>query len=359
MDSTETQQETNAGACEGASPDPKSNSDLRRGIAADFVPRRFVHGGHAQTLVGHFLPRINTLPQPERRLFQVEKDVQILCFCNWQKERAKVMTAIIVHGLEGSSESQYVIGTANKAWASGMNVVRMNVRSCGGSEALSRTMYHSGMSSDIAGVIRELIKVDGAGSIGLAGFSMGGNQVLKLAGEWGSGLFGGVPPEVRAVVAISPAMDLSASSDALHDWQNRVYEWQFLWSLRASLRKKCRLFPDCVKVNQWWWQSVRDFDDRVTATHFGFRDAEDYYTQASSAHVLEHVAMPTLVVYAKDDPFIRVLPETRAKLMANPNIACLEVEHGGHCGFLAEPDGNYDGRWAERKIVEFFRLYDA
>ena len=98
----------------------------------DFVPRRGLRGGHVQTLAGHFLPRQNLLPEPERRLFTVEQGVQVRCDCHWQPERAAAMTAVIVHGLEGSSESTYVIGTGNKAWAAGMNVVRMNVRNCGG-----------------------------------------------------------------------------------------------------------------------------------------------------------------------------------------------------------------------------------
>ena len=130
------------------------------------------------------------------------------------------LTLIIVHGLEGSVDSQYVIGTGSKAWAAGMNVVRMNMRNCGNTEKLTPTLYHSGLSADVGAVAEELIREDGLERIALVGFSMGGNLVLKLAGGWGDQ----APPQVKAVATVSPAMDLAASADALHSWRNRLYE---------------------------------------------------------------------------------------------------------------------------------------
>lgn len=322
-------------------------------VPGKFVPRRGLRSGHLQTLVSHVLPRRDSLPAPERRLFRIEDEVQIACDCHWQSSRRNRFTVIIVHGLEGSSESQYVIGTANKAWAAGMNVVRMNVRGCGDTESLAATLYHSGMSADIGAVVDELIREEGLPRLGLAGFSMGGNQVLKLAGEWGSGVIGPAPEQVSGVVAVSPAMDLSLSADALHMPENRIYEWRFLLSLRARLRRKARLFPGRYEIRNWWWRSIRDFDNRVTSVLSGFRDAEDYYQKASSGRVLDRITLPTLVIHAKDDPFIRVLPETRAKLISNDNISYVETDHGGHCGFLGKCDG-HDGRWAEIQIINFF-----
>src|SRR5512142_1307159 len=114
-----------------------------------FAPRRGLGGAHRQTVISHFLRRDDRLPAPEARLFTVADEVQVRCLCHWQPERRQALTVIIVHGLEGSCESQYVVGTANKAFAAGMNVVRMNVRGCGGTEALGATLYHSGMSADI------------------------------------------------------------------------------------------------------------------------------------------------------------------------------------------------------------------
>src|SRR6185369_4733479 len=165
-----------------------------RPFPSDFRPRRGLRGSHRQTLAGNFLPRESRLPRPEDRLFSVEPEVQILCHCHWQQERRSRTTLIVVHGLEGSSDSQYVIGTGNKAWAAGMNVVRLNMRNCGGTEELAPTLYNSSMSSDVGGVVKTLVDEDGLASIVLAGFSMGGNLVLKLAGEWGED----APPALRA-----------------------------------------------------------------------------------------------------------------------------------------------------------------
>jgi predicted alpha/beta-fold hydrolase len=147
-------------------------------------------------------------------------------------------------------------------------------------------------------------------------------------------------------------MDLGISADAIHSTQNRLYEWRFLISLRGRMRRKVALFPDKFKVERWWWKSIRDFDDALTAPAFGFADATDYYDRASSSRVLDCIRIPALIIHAKDDPFIRVAPITYEKMSANPCIHFYEANHGGHCGFLAEPRG-YDGRWSERQIIRF------
>src|SRR6266850_1336205 len=119
-----------------------------------FHPRRFLRNGHLQTIAGNFLPRANGLPAAEERLIEVERDVWVLCHCHWQPSRETRAAVVIIHGLEGSSDSQYVIGNGSKAWAAGMNVIRMNMRSCGGTDLHSHTLYHSGLSNDVATVIR-------------------------------------------------------------------------------------------------------------------------------------------------------------------------------------------------------------
>src|SRR5205085_12480196 len=191
-----------------------------------FTPRRGLRNPHAQTLMGNFLPRARVLPASEDRLFQIEDGVQILCHCNWQpgEKKHEALTVIIVHGLEGSADSQYVIGTGSKAWTAGMNVVRMNMRNCGGTEALTATLYHSGLSADVGAVTQALISDDQLKRIALVGYSMGGNLVLKLAGELGRS----APAELKAAVGVSPAMDLAPSADALHRAANRMYEWKFM-----------------------------------------------------------------------------------------------------------------------------------
>jgi len=186
--------------------------------------------------------------------------------------------------------------------------------------------------------------------IAAVGYSMGGNLVLKMAGDSGSD----APRELKAVVAVSPAADLGPSADAMHDPANLIYEWKFLFSLMRRYKRKSALFPERYKKIRRFPRSIREFDDVITAPCCGFAGAQDYYTRASAARVLDRIAVPTLVLHAQDDPFIRLVPETRAKLSANPNITFLETTHGGHCAFLSAPNG-HDGRWAELQIIDFFR----
>src|SRR5271169_6518686 len=316
-----------------------------------FSPRRPFFGGHAQTIAGNFLPRRNELPSAEERLIRVEPEVQVLCHCHWQVGRADATTLIIVHGLEGSSDSQYVIGTGSKAWRAGMNVVRMNMRNCGGTEQLGPTLYNSGMSADVGVVAETLVREDGLQKVALAGFSMGGNLVLKLLGEWSTH----APFQITAGIGISPAMDLAASADALHDRANRIYEWKFLRGLKKRIERKAALYPGRYDTGYLrGLRSLRDFDDQITARYCGFRDSQDYYTRAASTQVLDRIAVPTLILHAEDDPFIRVLPDTLERLSENPHITYIETANGGHCAFLAEPNG-YDGRWAERQAIAFIQ----
>jgi predicted alpha/beta-fold hydrolase len=317
-----------------------------------FTPRPYLRNRHAMTLAGNFLRRNSNLPEAEECLFRVDAEAQVLCHCHWQANAERHPTVIIVHGLEGSSLSRYVIGNANKAWGAGMNVVRMNMRTCGGTESLSPTLYHSGLSSDVGAVLREVIQQKRVQRVGLIGYSMGGNLVLKLAGELGTS----APAELKVVAAVSPAADLAASADAMHVGGNRIYEWKFLISLMRTFERKRKLFPDIYKKVERFPASIREFDDVITARYCGFEGAQDYYTRASAARVIDKIALPSLVIHAADDPFIRLLPETRARIMANPHIKYLETAHGGHCAFLAQPNGD-DGRWAERQIMHFFRRH--
>ena len=272
------------------------------------------------------------------------------CDCHWQTDRRTALTVIAVHGLEGSSDSQYMRGIAQKALALGMNVARMNQRNCGGTEALAPTLYHSGLSGDVGAVAQTLVASEKLTRIALVGYSMGGNLVLKLAGEWGAS-----HPELQAVAAVCPALDLAASADALHEPANRLYEMHFVRRLKQRLALKAQLFPAQFNIAAAnGASSVREFDNQVTAPFSGFRDADDYYARAAAANVVGHIAVPTLVVHAADDPFVRIQPTTLAKIAANPNVRYAETAHGGHCAFLAAPNG-YDGYWAERQIVDFLQ----
>jgi predicted alpha/beta-fold hydrolase len=334
--------------------------DVLASHADVFRPRRFVRNGHLQTILGNYLPRTNSLPEPEAQLVEVSPATetqissQVLCECHWQPEEIRAVrpTAIVVHGLEGSSNSQYVIGNANKLWRAGCNIVRMNMRNCGGTEALSPSLYHSGFSNDVLAVMKFFVARHGLRSMSLIGYSMGGNLVLKLAGELGSA----APPELRSVIGVSPAVDLAQSADALHHFQNRLYELKFLRALIRRYRRKGALFPHTYDIQRASGiHSLREFDDRITAFYSGFTGAVDYYHRAAAARVLDRIAVPTLILHALDDPFVRLTEETRKKVQANPHITLIESEHGGHCAFLAEPDqaSGYDGYWAEHTLLRF------
>jgi uncharacterized protein len=308
-----------------------------------------------QTVAAFLLPRRIHLPPAEKRLIEVEPGISVLCHCHWQKDRS-AQTLIIVHGLEGSSESQYMLGIARMGLAAGMNVVRMNQRNCGGMDHCAPTLYNSGRSDDVAAVARNLVEGDGIAGFVLVGFSMGGNLVLKLAGEWGTA----GPGEFRAVTAVCPAINLAAGADALHEPANRIYEYYFLLQLFQRFRRKVRLFPGSFDASRLQGvKTLRDFDDRVTAYYCGFAGADDYYARAASANVISRIGRPALVIHAANDPFVRILPETRQALLANPHITYIEAEDGGHCAFIGDRDRDsaYDGRWAEHEVVEFAKQF--
>ena len=322
-----------------------------------FRARRWLRGGHVQTIASFLLPRNLQLPRAEERLVEIAPGIKVRCWCHWQRkeDRAKALTLIVVHGLEGSSDSQYMLGVTRNALAAGMNVVRMNQRNCGGMDYFAPTLYNSSLSGDVAAVARHIVDNDGVSRFALIGFSMGGNLALKLAGEWGSD----GPAEFRAVAAVCPAMDLAASADALHDPANRLYEWYFLWQLFRRLRRKARFFPESFDLSRLRGvSSLRLFDDRVTAYYCGFAGADDYYERAAAANVVGRIAVPTLIIHAANDPFIRVQAETLRRIAENPNITYVETEDGGHCAFVGERNGTGDdGRWAEREVVEFARAF--
>jgi uncharacterized protein len=302
------------------------------------------------------------LPVSEERMVEVAPGVKVLCQCNWQPDRTTALTVVVVHGLEGSSDSQYARGIADKALRAGMNAIRYNQRNCGGTNALAPVLYHSGLSTDVEAVAREVIARDRISKLALVGFSMGGNLVLKLAGEWGRN----APKELCAVAACSPALDLAASANALHEPQNRIYETYFLWALRRRMLEKARLFPEHFDPKRLRGiRSLREFDDKVTAHYCGFAGVDDYYDRASAAHVVGNIAVPTLILHAENDPFIRVTAETRRKILANRNITFVESADGGHCAFIGSRNGvrhagvHDDGYWAESMIVNFLSKFQT
>ena len=315
-----------------------------------FVPRSRWAGGHRMTLYAWGRRRaLPTLPAAESRFFDVAPEARVLAHCSWQPDRRSQPTLLILHGLEGSSEAHYMRGMADKAFAAGFNVLRLNQRNCGGTEHLSRGLYHSGLTADPLAVLHELRERDGLSRFAVAGYSLGGNISMKLAGELGKSDF----PEIRAFAAVSPVIDLEACMRAIERRENRIYEWNFCRNLQARMRRKARAFPGDFDLSGLWkvW-SIRRFDDRYTAPHHGFKGASDYYHRASAMRVIDRVARPALILSAADDPFVPPHIFEALAVRNNPHITTIVTPCGGHCAFVEAANG-YDGYFAEKTIVDF------
>lgn len=302
------------------------------------------------TVAAAFARRRFCLTTPEDRLFQVDRDSQILGRCHWQQgERHDVPVIVVVHGLEGSSESNYALGIAEKALAAGFHAVRLNQRNCGGTENLTPTLYNSGMSADYRAVLEELSNGDGFEQVFFAGYSMGGNLVTKMAGEFRDG----APKALRGVCTVCPAIDLAASADALERRDNYFYQRHFVTALMARYARKAKLFPQLYSADGLGRvRTVREFDDKITAPHFGFRDAQEYYEAVGAKKVLAQVRVPMLMITAKDDPFVPFESLAHAKPEQNHSIQFVTPQHGGHCGFIS-PSKGPERFWAEQRIVDF------
>ena len=327
------------------------NAAVEGAYRGRFSPRKSLANGHWMTLFGWGNPRyFPRLPAPTRRIFDVAGDARVAADCHWQPRLAECATLIALHGLNGSSEAHYMRGLAAKAWARGMNVVRLNQRNCGGTERLSSGLFHSGLTTDAARVIHELVHVDRLPAIAVSGYSLGGNLALKLAGEYGA--YG--PPELVAVAAVSPIIEIEGCTRALERPENWLYEWNFVRDLKKRMRLKNRLYPglfDLARLAEV--RTVRQFDETFTAPHFGFRGASDYYHRASAMRVIDRIRIPALVITSEDDPFVPVEPFRDSKVTGNPAIELHICQHGGHCGFVGERSGEDDGYWAENQIVAF------
>ena len=303
------------------------------------------------TIAAAFWPRDHSaLPPNVSRFFEVEPGTQILAKCNWQLEPRRAPALVIVHGLEGSSESDYARGIAVRAFAAGFNVLRMNQRNCGGTENLTPTLYNSGLSNDFRAVLMELIQQDDLSEIFFAGHSMGGNLILKMAGELG--LL--APPQLRGIVAVGPSLDLAKCVDSCGLPRNWLYQWHFVSSLKRRMRRKQALYPGTFKLDGLdRIRTLREFDDAITAPSCGYADAADYYHRASALRVVDRIRVPTLIIAAKDDPLVPVESYSEPAIAGNSNILVLLADHGGHCAFIS--NDSRERHWAEARVVEFCR----
>jgi predicted alpha/beta-fold hydrolase len=309
------------------------------------------------TLYSWANPRYFTsLPRPTRRFFDVAPRTRVVADCHWQQDRWTRPTLLTLHGLNGSSDAHYMKGIAAKAFARGINVVRLNQRNCGGTEQLAAGLFHSGLTADAAHVVHELTTTDQLPAIAVAGYSLGGNLALKLAGEYGAH----PPRSLIAVAAVSPIIEIEQCTRALERPENVLYNWNFVKDLKRRMRRKEQLHPGQFDLSRLdAVRTVRQFDAAFTAPHFGFRSAEDYYHRASSMRVIDRIALPALIITSEDDPFVPSQPFRDPKVTANPHIELHLCTHGGHCGFVGRRSASDDGYWAESAIVQFVERHAA
>ena len=316
----------------------------------EFIPPFLLRHPDLMTLVPRYWPRRGLLTgiPSEPRLFSPMPGVQLLGYCHWQQDRLSAPTMLLVHGLEGCSESHYMRGIASKAFRAGFNVVRMNQRTCGGTEHLTPTLYNSGLSEDYRAIVSELAEKDHLSRIWLVGYSMGGNLLLKAAGELGQ-----TEPALTGVVTVCPNIDPTQCVVALEHPRNWIYHRHFLKRLKARLRRKATLLPgkwDLTGIESI--DRISEFDGRYTAPDGGYRDAADYYDRAGCRHVLGSIAVPTTIMTSQDDPFIPYSMFSLPAIQNNPSIRFIAPRYGGHCGFIQERQAREDRFWVENRIVQ-------
>jgi uncharacterized protein len=291
---------------------------------------------HLQTIAANFWKRPDADRQfpIERRLVRTEPSVQVLV--ESQRPATPALGEIVmVHGLEGSGKAGYMRSLAAAALNAGFAAHRFHMRTCGGTGHLCDTLYHAGLTSDLLAFLREL----GAPAF-LVGFSLGGNVVLKLAGELGDSAL------LRGVCAVSTPLDLAACARRIGEWDNRIYERRFTRRMRERLLATGRYSrSDFAGLN-----SVFQIDDRITAPSFGFGDAPNYYQTQSAIGYLDAIRVPTLLIQAKDDTFIPFDIFEASAVKANPHIQLIATEYGGHLGFIGRRPHRL---WVDAVIMEW------
>ncbi len=287
------------------------------------------------TIAANFWPRhLDTASFPVRsRYYQTEADVQVRV----EEQRPDGQCRgefVLIHGLESSSEAGYLRSMAQAALEAGFAVHRMNLRTCGGTEHLCKTMYHAGLTGDLRFILERI------GPAFVVGYSLGGNLALKLAGEMGED----VRRLMKAVCAVCVPIDLGACARRLGEPRNRIYERRFLRKMRERAERRGRPMPKTPIGSLW------EFDDLVTAPAFSFRGAEHYYGTQSAVHFLDDVKVPALVIPTKDDPLVPFEVFRHPAFRTNPALTLEPVEHGGHLGFLARRRPRF---WLDGEILNW------
>ncbi len=305
-----------------------------------YEPNGFYRNGHFNTIYASIGRKF---PKPDIKRTRVNTPDNDFLDIDWIKKGNKHL-AILGHGLEGSSDSIYMRASSSILSENGFDVLLINQRSCSGEINLAATIYHSGFTSDLDFLIQNFCH--DYQKIHLIGFSMGGNIMLKYIGQNSHDL----DHRIRSCIAISSPIDLASSSKELSKFQNRIYELNFLRSLKAKIRLKQQQYPEQYPnklVNKV--SSIYQFDDWFTAPIHGFKNADDYYHQSSSLHVLPDIKIPTTIISSLDDPFLGDACYPFEEALNNSNLHLMITQHGGHCGYYTK---NSKYSWLEKRILQ-------
>lgn len=295
--------------------------------------------GDLSTLAANFWPRnLDTTRFPGHFDYhRTEPEVQVLAVRHEPLVPARG-NLVVLHGLEGSHNSGYMLSMAQAALLRGFRVHRLNMRTCGGTEHLAPTLYHAGLTSDLKALVATL-----EAPVFVMGYSLGGNVVLKAMGEWGD------DAPVAGAIAVSTPLDLMACCLRMQESRNWIYSQKFIKSLKARYTRRHLNFPDRFPLDGLdRVKSVLEFDDKFTAKAFGFGDAANYYGTQSSLGFLSGIRRPTLLIHSADDPLIPRRVYDGARIEENPHLELALEEHGGHVGFLARGPHRF---WAEERAA--------
>ena len=313
---------------------------------APYRAPRWLRGGHAQTIYPALFLRGRRPGYRRVRWDTPDGDFIDLDFLD--AAPAGAPRVVLFHGLEGSSDSHYAVALMRALALARWNGVVVHFRGCSGEINRLPRAYHSGDAAEIGWVLARLAQ--SGEPLYAAGVSLGGNALLKWLGEAGAG----ASAHLRAAAAVSAPLDLMAAGAALGQGLNLIYTRMFLATLRRKSLDKLERYPGLIdRESVLRARNLREFDDAVTAPLHGFRDTDDYWTRASSKPVLAGVRLPTLVLNAKNDPFLpaRHLPQPAEVSSA---VSLDQPEEGGHVGFAGGAfPGNLD--WLPRRLLAFFR----
>ncbi len=321
-----------------------------------FDPPAWLRNSHVQTLVAARKPRRMRYGWTgfEPLMIDLGADGKLLAEASWQPGRREDSPVLfLMHGLEGSARSNYLIGMSRKAYARGFHTVRVNTRNCGDTEHLTPTLYCAGLSQDVTAIVRHFGERLGIVRIYAAAVSLGANILLKFLGEQGKR----GPGYIKGAAVMSPPLDLAAGVRRMEEPQNWIYRRYFVRKLIDRMRRKTRLFPHLGNMERIARiRTIREFDDVVTAPHFGFGNADNYYRLASAGPLVKEICVPTLILQSQDDPLIPFESFHNFLIKENPSVRLVATRYGGHTGFMAARPASKDDLdeyWGECRIVQF------